>query len=86
MARTPLTRTQKFKTEVKSKAKLIENLLNAAGFTKKELADLVELTPQAVSNQFSNESLTLEVYLGAIDLAQGRIKEIKDLLEKLPEV
>ena len=77
MQEVALTLEQKYKVRLKKDPAKLQNDLKAHGIKQYTVAKLAGISPQAVTNQFSNKNLTYGVYVAANMLIEEAKKNQK---------
>ena len=74
---------QSWKSKSKQTNRLAETcelLMRRNHIKKTEIADLLGVTPQAVSYQFRNNQISMEVFMCVVTLTNAEPEKIKELL------
>lgn len=75
MPRVALTRQQKLNSEAKRISTECACKLKEYGIKQKDVAELLEISPQALSKQLTKRSVSLETYLAVQMLIRERTAE-----------
>nr|DAG30960.1 MAG TPA: putative transcriptional regulator [Caudoviricetes sp.] len=75
-----LTTEQKIDYQKNRLAETCELLMRRNHVKKTEIADLLGVTPQAVSYQFRNNQISMEVFMCVVTLTNAEPEKIKELL------